>query len=97
MGTALGAFVGSVGQARGLSILGGMILALLGGAWIPIEIFPAVVQSAVRVLPTTWAMQGLLDVILRGHGLVDILPETAVLLGFAALFFTIGVRRFRFA
>jgi ABC-2 type transport system permease protein len=41
-------------------------------------------------------MQGLLDLVARGRGLVDILPEAGVLLGFAAVFFVIGVWRFRY-
>jgi hypothetical protein len=41
-------------------------------------------------------MQGLLDLVLRGGGLTDILFESGVLLGFAAVFFTIGVARFRY-
>lgn len=97
LGTALGAFVHSPGQARSLAIILGMGMSLLGGAWVPIEVYPAAVRTAVQVLPTFWAMQGLLDIIIRGQGLRDVLPETAVLLGFATLFFLVGVRRFRFA
>jgi ABC-2 type transport system permease protein len=95
-GTTLGTFVKSAGQANGLSIMFGMVMALMGGCWYPLELFPPVVQNAVKVLPTTWAMQGMLDLVLRGRGLMDILPEAGVLLGFAAVFFTIGVWRFRY-
>ncbi|KAF0106726.1 MAG: hypothetical protein FD146_2318 [Anaerolineaceae bacterium] len=41
-------------------------------------------------------MNGLLDLTLRGQGLVAILPEAGVLLGFAAVFFAIGVLRFKY-
>jgi ABC-type multidrug transport system permease subunit len=41
-------------------------------------------------------MQGMLDILLRGQGVVGILPVAGVLLGFAALFFTIGVLRFKY-
>jgi ABC-2 type transport system permease protein len=41
-------------------------------------------------------MQGMLDLVLRGGGLMDILPEAGVLLGFAAIFLGIGVWRFRY-
>jgi hypothetical protein len=37
-----------------------------------------------------------LDLALRGGGLMEILPEAGVLLGFAALFFTVGVLRFKY-
>jgi ABC-2 type transport system permease protein len=96
LGTTLGTFVKTEGQASGLSVMLGMVMALLGGCWYPLELFPEAMQSAVRVLPTTWAMQGMMDIGLRGGGLVDILPEAGVLLGFAAVFFVIGVWRFRF-
>jgi ABC-2 type transport system permease protein len=96
LGTTLGTFVKTEGQASGLSVMFGMVMALLGGCWYPLELFPEAMQSAVRVLPTTWAMQGMMDIGLRGGGLADILPEAGVLLGFAAVFFVIGVWRFRF-
>ena len=96
LGTTLGTFVRTPGQASGLSIMLGMVMALLGGCWYPIELFPPFVQTAVKILPTSWAMQGLLDLVQRGKGLSDVLPEAGVLIGFAVVFFAIGVRRFRY-
>jgi len=96
MGTAMGTFIKSESQANGLSIMAGMVMALMGGCWYPLELFPKVVQTAVKILPTTWAMQGLLDLLLRGAGLTDILPDAGVLLGFAVLFLGIGAWRFRY-
>ena len=95
-GTTMGTFIKTEGQASGLSIMFGMVFALMGGCWYPLELFPPAIQNAVKVLPTTWAMQGMLDLVLRGGGLVDILPEAGVLLGFAVIFFSVGVMRFRF-
>lgn len=96
IGVAMGAFVKTEGQANGLSIMLGMVMGLLGGCWYPLELFPAVVQQAVKVLPTRWAMQGMLDIVLRGEGLSAVLPEAAVLLGFAVVFYAIGIWRFRY-
>jgi len=95
-GTTMGTFIKTEGQASGLSIMFGMVFALMGGCWYPLELFPPAIQNAVKILPTTWAMQGMLDLVLRGKGLVDILPEAGVLLGFAVLFFSVGVWRFRY-
>ena len=95
-GTTLGTFIKSEGQASGLSIMFGMVFAMMGGCMYPLELFPPAIQNAVKILPTTWAMQGMLDLGLRGGGLVDILPEAGVLLGFAVIFFSVGVWRFRF-
>ena len=95
-GTAMGTFIKTGGQATGLSIMFGMVFALMGGCWYPLELFPAAIQEAVKVLPTTWAMQGMLDLVLRGGGLQEVLPEAAVLFGFAIVFFSVGVWRFRY-
>lgn len=95
-GTTMGTFIKTEGQASGLSVMFGMVFALMGGCWYPLELFPPAIQNAVKVLPTTWAMQGMLDLVLRGGGLQDIFPEAAVLLGFALLFFSVGVWRFRY-
>jgi len=96
IGVTLGAFVKTEGQASGLSILMGMVMALLGGCWYPLELFPNAVQEIVKVLPTRWAMQGMLDLVLRQQGLSAVLPEVAVLLGFAVVFYTVGILRFRY-
>lgn len=96
LGTALGTFVKTDGQANNISIMAGMVMALLGGCWWPLELFPEGLQQIVRVLPTTWAMDGLITLMTRGGGLADVGLNAAVLVGFAAVFFIIGVRRFRF-
>ena len=96
LGTALGTFVKTEGQASNLSIMLGMAMALLGGCWWPMELFPAGLQQVVKVLPTTWAMSAMTDITMRGQGVVDILPEAGVLLAFAAAFFVVGLWRFRY-
>jgi ABC-2 type transport system permease protein len=96
LGTTLGTFVKTASQASGLSIMTGMVMALLGGCWYPLELFPKAIQDIVQILPTTWAMRGLLDIVLRGQGIMAILPPAGVLMVFAAVFFGIGIWRFRY-
>ena len=96
IGTTMGTFIKSEGQASGLSVMAGMLMGMLGGCWYPIELFPPFMQTVSKIFPTTWAMQGLLDLSLRGAGVVEILPEAGVLVGFAGIFFAIGVMRFRY-
>ncbi|NIM94191.1 MAG: ABC transporter permease [Anaerolineales bacterium] len=96
LGTMLGTLVKTTGQASNLSIMAGMAIALLGGCWWPAEMFPGFMRTAGKILPTSWALQGLTDIAIRGFGITEILPEAGVLLGFAAIFFTIGVLRFRY-
>jgi ABC-2 type transport system permease protein len=95
-GTLMGTFIKTESQASGLSIMFGMVFALMGGCWYPLELFPPAIQNVVKILPTRWAMQGMLDLVLRGGGLQEVVPEAGVLLLFAAAFFTVGVWRFRY-
>jgi len=98
--TSLGMFLAtlarSASQADGWTTLFSMLIAALGGAWWPLEITPPAYQAAVSIVPSTWAMRGFSDVILRGQGVDGVLMETLVLTGFAVLFFMLAVRRFRF-
>jgi ABC-2 type transport system permease protein len=96
LGTALGTLVKTEAQANGLSIMLGMVMAMMGGCWYPNELFPQVVRDVTRILPTTWAMRGVLDILVRGQDLAGIALEAGVLLGFAALFLTVGIARFRY-
>ncbi|MBN1887356.1 MAG: ABC transporter permease [Thermoflexales bacterium] len=83
-------------QADTVVSLGTFLLAPLGGAWVPMEITPRAFQTAAQVFPTTWAMRGFIDVLVRGQGVAGVLPECGVLLGFAAVFFGLGIWRFKY-
>jgi ABC-2 type transport system permease protein len=96
LGVTLGTFVKTESQASNLSIAAGMVMALLGGAWFPMEIFPQGAKTLAKILPTTWAMQGLNELAMRGGGLADISLPAAVLSAFAVVFLAIGVWRFRY-
>ena len=96
LGTMLGTFIKTDGQANGLSIMIGMVMALLGGCWFPLEFFPPAAQTVARFVPTRWALVGLQDLVVRGQGVEGILLESGVLLLFAATFFAVGIWRFRY-
>jgi ABC-2 type transport system permease protein len=96
MGVMLGAFVKTESQANGLSIMLGMTFGLLSGALWPLELFPPTMQTVAHVLPMTWAMQALTDLAMRGKAFSAVLPNIAVMLAFALVFFLVGVRRFRY-
>ncbi|MBW7885647.1 MAG: ABC transporter permease [Caldilineaceae bacterium] len=71
-----------------------IVAALLAGCAFPVDWLPSFLRTVNLVLPQTWAMQGYQDIITRGLGFADILPETGVLVGIAAVFFVLAVRRF---
>ena len=72
-----------------------MLLALVGGAMVPLEVFPPVMQTVARLTPHAWAMDALGAAVNASSGVVAVLPQLAVLLAFAAGFFVLAVLRFR--
>lgn len=96
LGVMAGTFMKTRSQAGWVVVMISMVTSALGGAWWPLEVTPPTYQAVVRVLPTTWAMTGFTDVIVRGQGVAGILPEAGVLLAFAIVFLLIGVRRLKF-
>ena len=81
--------------ARGLSVLAVLLMVLLGGAWLPMFLFPPWLQRATLLIPTRWAVDGLEGATWRGLGLAALWPKAAALFGFAALFGGLAAARFR--
>jgi ABC-2 type transport system permease protein len=50
-------------------------------------------QKAALTVPQGWALEGYLDVLVRGKGLSEITTEIGVLLAYAAAFGIIGLVR----
>ena len=84
-------------QAGTLATIGVLVLSVLGGCFIPRWVMPPALQTLGLMTPHAWAMEGYHDLMVRGLGLMQVLPEVGMLLAFAALFFAVGVHRFRFA
>jgi ABC-2 type transport system permease protein len=91
----VGVFADDADQAGALAVMAGMLLGALGGAMVPLEIFPEPVHTLAFLTPHAWAIQGLRSVGLRGGGIVEILPELIVLGLFAAGLVALGTWRFR--
>jgi ABC-2 type transport system permease protein len=74
-------------QATLLGGAGNLILAAVGGIMVPKFVMPEAMQQITNVSPMAWGLQGFLDVLLRGGGTLDVLPEVAALtaLGVVAL------------
>jgi ABC-2 type transport system permease protein len=100
--TSLGIFISAIarseGQISGLSNALLWVAGFLGGALLPsfmIEQIP-MLNVLSRLVPQSWATRAYYDILARGSGLVDILPSLGMLLIFSAVFFFIGVKRFKF-
>jgi ABC-2 type transport system permease protein len=99
MTAAFGLLIAAFGKtpeaARGIAVFATLIMVMLGGAWVPSFIFPEWVQQATLVVPTRWAIDGFDAVTWRGLGLEGALKPIAVQLGFAAVFGSLALWRFR--
>jgi ABC-2 type transport system permease protein len=71
-----------------------VIGALLGGCFFSPDFFPPFLRTISYFIPHTWAMMAYQDLLVRGQGLAQVLPEIGMLLLFAVIFFVVGVRRF---
>jgi ABC-2 type transport system permease protein len=79
----------------GTTVLVSMAVAALSGAWFPLEITGEAFQTVGHVLPTAWILDGLRGIVVRGFGVLDVLPALLVALAWAAGFFVVAVWRFR--
>jgi ABC-2 type transport system permease protein len=96
LGLLIGALAKTSDTAVVFSLIPMFIFAGLGGAWTPLEFTSETVQFVGHFTPVAWMMDGLKDILARGAGLETVWLPVAVLLGFAALFFSLGAWRFKF-
>ena len=68
---------------------------LLSGFMFPREGMPAIAKGIGLAFPLTYYLQSLRAILLKGAGVLDVLPQTGMLLVLALLFFGFSVRRFR--
>lgn len=88
-------FLRSEQQAQSIALFASLTLAPLGGAWWPLSVTPAWMQTIGQLSPVYWVMTGFNALFYTGAGFDGILTPVAVLLGMTALFFAVGVARFK--
>ncbi len=69
-----------------------IVFGAFGGALIPIAFLPDWMQPLARATPQFWAVDAIQELIVRGRGFGDVLPQLGVLLAFAAAFLAIALR-----
>ena len=82
-------------QANGLATLLILTMSSIGGAWFPTSFMPLYIQSLSKLTIVYWSMDGFLQVLWRGVGFIDILPNLAVLIGMAAAITAISMWQFK--
>ncbi|MBC8770133.1 ABC transporter permease [Arenibacter sp. BSSL-BM3] len=85
----LGLLLGTVAKTQEQSAPFGatfvVILAALGGVWVPVFIMPKFMQTLSNLSPMNWGLNAFYDVFLRDVGIIDLVPELTLLF----LFFVI--------
>jgi ABC-2 type transport system permease protein len=95
-GILIAAIARTENQIGGLSTLLLWGMGLLGGSFVPLFLLERFLGPVPKIVPHYWANHALVNLMVRGLGLSDVLLDCAVLLGFTALFFAIGLWRFDF-
>lgn len=86
-GLAIGSVARTNQQASVFGAVSVVILAAIGGVWIPTFVMPYFMQLISRISPLNWGLNGFNDIFVRDSGFIDVLPYISALL----LFFLISL------
>ncbi len=96
LGVLLAACARTDAQVSGLGTILILVLAALGGCMVPLAFMPDFMSDLAAFTPHGQALIAFQDVMVRGAGVMGVLPATGVLTGVALLFFLVALPRFRF-
>ena len=91
LGVLLGTLAKTQEQAAPLGATITVILAAIGGVWIPVFAMPHTMQTIAKISPMNWGLQGFYDILLRDGSCSAIAPEIGLLLAFSAICFCISI------
>ena len=84
--TGFGLLVGTIATSHDQASLFGavfvIILAAIGGIWVPTFVMPEVMKKISVISPLNWGLEAFYGIFLRGSGFKEIFPEVAKLLAF---------------
>lgn len=95
MGLLISTIAKSDNQVVLYAMLAMFIFSALGGTWFPLEGAGGAFAAIAKFLPSSWAMIGLQNILIRGLGLASLWQPVAILLAYALGFFILAVWRFR--
>ncbi len=77
------------------TVISAQLLAVLGGAWFPLEITGGSFSRVAHFLPSAWVMDSLHGIILKDWGIVNVLGPMGVVWIWIVALFALAVWRFR--
>jgi ABC-2 type transport system permease protein len=96
LGLLIAAIAKTEGQISGISVVAMWVMGAVSGAFVPTFFLGDFLGTVGKVTPQYWAVSGYTALFVRGQTLANIGPELAILAGFTAVFFGIGLWRFKF-
>ena len=90
-GVLLGTFAKTQEQSAPFGATSVIILAALGGVWVPVFAMPEMMQWFAKISPMNWGLEAFYNVLLRQGGFVEILPHIILLFLFFAAALTIAI------
>lgn len=92
----VGAMSSNTDQAGALGVFIGLTLGALGGCMVPFQLMPDAMQAIARLLPHSWAVLGLQDLMGDGGGsLASVAPNVAVLALYGVAVMALATWRFK--
>jgi ABC-2 type transport system permease protein len=87
--TGYGVMIGTIAtthdQAASFGSVSVIILAALGGIWVPVFIMPQIMQKISVLSPLNWALDGFYSLFLRGGSFSDIIVQSGLLIAFSLI------------
>ncbi|MEO8236301.1 MAG: ABC transporter permease [Flavobacterium sp.] len=91
-GILLGTIASTQEQSAPFGATSVIILAAIGGIWVPVFAMPKMMQVIAQSSPMNWGLNAFYDVLLRHGSIVDILPEISLLFLFFIITTTIALQ-----
>jgi len=93
--TGYSVLVGTIARTHDQAAVFGMvsviILAAIGGIWVPVFMMPNLMQAVSIISPLNWSLDGFYQILLRGGGVREIGANLAALIAFFALNLTAAI------
>lgn len=90
-GVLLGSASSTYMQASAFGAISTVILAALGGAWVPVDVMPPIMQKISMISPINWGIRGFYKVFMGETTFVEVLPFVSLLLGFSLVSVLVSV------
>jgi len=86
----VGTIASSQEQATTFGAVSVIILAALGGIWVPVFAMPSMIQFVSKFSPLNWGLTAFYDIFLRNSGFSTIFPQIIKMFSFFIFTMSVG-------